>query len=141
MELELVRTYFNGGTNGSLYCKDVLVCHTIELPWRENQKSISCIPEGRYQLQKRYSPKFQWHLLVKGVAGRSAILVHPANDALKELRGCIAPVCTLTGQGKGLLSKNAMTRLLSVVYAGLEKKQTIFLTIKSAPHDHSTKTE
>jgi hypothetical protein len=130
MELQLIRTYFPGGCNGSIYRGDVLICHTIELPWKDNEKNTSCIPEGRYELKKRYSPRFKAHLLVKDVPGRSVILIHPANDALKELRGCIAPVCTLTGEGKGLLSKNALIRLLAVVYAGLQK-EPIFITIQS----------
>lgn len=129
MELELLRTYFPDGCNGSIYCGDILICHTIELPWKDNERKTSCIPEGRYELKKRYSPKFKWHLLVQGVPGRSVILIHPANDALKELKGCIAPVCTLTGEGKGLLSKNALTRLLAVVYAGLQK-EPVFITIQ-----------
>jgi hypothetical protein len=136
MELELLRTYFDGGTNGTLRCKDVFICHTIELPWKENVKSISCIPEGRYELKKRYSPRFKNHLLVKEVPGRSVVLIHPANDALKELKGCIAPVCTLTGEGKGLLSKNALTRLLAVVYAAVQKNETVFITIKPETHDN-----
>jgi hypothetical protein len=135
MELELDRTYFSKGCNGSIYYRDIFICHTIELPWKENAKSTSCIPEGRYEIKKRYSPRFQWHLLVKDVPQRSVILIHPANDALQELRGCIAPVCTLTGEGRGLLSKNALARLIAVVYAALEKGP-IFLTIKSEPYDN-----
>lgn len=67
------------------------------------------------------------------------ILIHPANDTMKELKGCIAPVSTLTGEGKGLLSKNALVRLTAVVYAAIAKKQTVFITIKSGTHDSSTK--
>jgi hypothetical protein len=140
MELELKRTYFPGGCNGSIYCGDVFVCHTIELPWKENHRRESCIPEGRYELKKRYSPKFKWHLLVKDVPGRSVILIHPANDALKELKGCIAPVCTLVGEGKGLLSKNALIRLLAVTYAGF-RKGPIFITIKSELYECNYKNE
>lgn len=140
MELELTRTCFPEACNGSIYCGDVFICHTIELPWKDNRKGVSCIPEGRYELRKRFSPRFRWHLLVKGVPGRSMILIHPANDAARELRGCIAPVSTLTARGKGLLSKNALTRLLAVVYAGLQKEQ-VFLTIKSQPYDHHKKNE
>ena len=140
MELELLRTYFNGGCNGSIYRGDTFVCHTIELPWKDNHRSTSCIPEGRYELQKRYTPKFKWHLILKNVPGRSVILIHPANDALKELKGCIAPVCTLTGEGKGLLSKNALTRLIAVVYAALQK-EPVFITIQSQTHDNYTKAE
>lgn len=136
MELELIRRHYPNGSNGSLFCGDTFICHTIELPWKDNHRSTSCIPEGRYQLVKRYSPKFKWHLLIKDVPGRSVILIHPANDAMKELKGCIAPVCELTGEGKGLLSKNALTRLISVVYAAFAKEQTVFITIKSEPHDN-----
>lgn len=130
MELQLRRRYFPGGCNGRIYCGDIFICHTIELPWKDNERRTSCIPEGRYELKKRYSPKFKWHLLVKDVPERSVVLIHPANDALRELRGCIAPVCSLTGEGRGLLSKNALTRLVAVVYAGL-KKEPVFITIQS----------
>jgi hypothetical protein len=139
MELELIRRCFENGSNGSLFCGDTFICHTIELPWKDNHRSTSCIPEGRYPLVKRYSPKFKWHLLVKDVPGRSVILIHPANDAMKELKGCIAPVCQLTGEGRGLLSKNALTRLIAVVYAAFAKEQTVFITIKSQTDDDQTK--
>ena len=76
--------------------------YSIELPWKENQTGVSCIPEGRYELVKRWSPKFLRHLQVMNVPGREYILIHPANEALQELKGCIAPVCFLTGAGKGL---------------------------------------
>lgn len=141
MELELIRRCFPGGSNGSIFCGETFICHTIELPWKENHRSTSCIPEGRYQLVSRYSPRFKWHLLLRNVPGRSVILIHPANDAMKELKGCIAPVCELTGEGRGLLSKNALTRLISVVYAAFAKEQTVFITIKSETHDNCTKDE
>ena len=126
MELELTRTYFPNGCNGSIYCGGVFICHTIELPWRDNAKSTSCIPEGRYEIQKRYSPRFKWHLLVKGVPGRSVILIHPANDALKELKGCIAPVCTLTAEGKGLLSKKCTDKAFGCGVRRTEKRTSFY---------------
>ena len=115
MELVLYRTYNPEGTNGDLYIDGVFICHTIELPWLENEPRRSCIPEGRYALQKRCSPKFDDHLLVTGVKNRSTILFHPANNATKELRGCIAPVIHLTGFGKGSYSKLAMRMLMDLV--------------------------
>ncbi len=92
MELVLFRTCHPTGTNGELYARNSFQCYTIELPWKDNQPQVSCIPPGRYELKKRYSPRFKDHLLVGLVPGRSLVLLHPANDALKELRGCIAPV-------------------------------------------------
>ena len=97
MELELFRTYDPEGTNGEL---KLVVCNTIELPWLQNQRNISCIPEERYELRKRFIKKFGLHLLVVDVPDRSWILIHPANDAKTQLKGCIAPVTQLTGPGK-----------------------------------------
>src|SRR4051812_11545258 len=111
MELLLKRTYQAGGTNGMLYYNDSFLCYTIELPWHDNAPQHSCIPEGRYQLKFRHSKKFSLHLQVCGVRNRSLILIHPANDALTELKGCIAPVMMLTGQGKGSSFKMALEKL------------------------------
>lgn len=131
MKLELIRTYHTGGVNGELLIDGTKVCNTIELPWKENQSRISCIPEGRYQLTKRYSLRFEWHLLVNNVVNRSYILIHAYNDAVKESKGCIAPVSVLTGEGKGIRSRVALQLLLSLVYPELEKGNKVFITIKS----------
>lgn len=132
MELILFRTYYPGGTNGELYHLGTLVCYTIELPWRDNEVQRSCIPEGRYRLRRRCSKRYGWHLLVAGVPGRSLILVHPANDAGKELRGCLAPVSRLTGRGTGLQSRVAMCRLMMLA----EGKEPIYLTIKTKSNEY-----
>ena len=130
MVLELTRTYFPNGTNGKLECKGKSICNTIELPWRENETRVSCIPEGKYFIKKRYSQKFQWHLEVLDVKNRSLILFHPANNALQELNGCIAPVTKLSGPGLGLLSRKAFLRLKSMVYKALDNKESVELIVK-----------
>lgn len=135
MELELIRTYFPNGTNGELLHESKRVCFTIELPWRKNEPGVSCIPEDRYELTERKSAKYGKHLLVNGVAKRSLILIHPANDAAKELKGCIAPVSILQAEGKGLRSRVAKDKLLELVCPELEKGNRVFLTIKSNDHD------
>ncbi|MBX2900266.1 MAG: hypothetical protein KF775_11480 [Cyclobacteriaceae bacterium] len=128
MELELVRRYKPEGTNGEL---KLVVCNAIELPWLQNQRNVSCIPEGRYELQMRATAKRGQHLLVLNVKGRDGILIHPANDASKELRGCIAPVTTLNGPGKGSQSRLANEKLKALVLEALERKEKVFITIKS----------
>jgi hypothetical protein len=99
MVLILKRNYFPDGTNGKLECEGKLICNTIELPWKQNERRVSCVPEGKYFLRKRYSKKYQWHIEVLSVKGRSGILFHPANNAMKELNGCIAPVTKISGAG------------------------------------------
>jgi hypothetical protein len=131
MVLRLTRTYFPEGTNGKLECEGGFICYTIELPWRNNERGISCIPEGKYFIEKRYSPKFQWHLHVRGVPNRSLILFHPANDALRELNGCLAPVSALVGPGKGIASRKAFEILKACVFAALENKSVVELQIES----------
>lgn len=130
MDLVLVRTYLANGTNGTFYFNSRPVCFSIELPWHNNAPQRSCIPEGRYRLKLRYSLRFKTHLLVEGVRGRTLILIHPANNALKELQGCIAPVTQLTGEGQGILSRKAFEKVIAIVMDQIDKQQ-VFLTIKS----------
>lgn len=130
MELILKRTYLPTGTNGSLWLQQQQLCFTIELPWLLNQKNISCIPEGNYPLKKRYSQRFGWHILVDQVFERNLILIHPANQAQKELQGCIAPVTSLNGEGKGLDSRRAFNYLKNIVYACLLRGEKVFLKIQ-----------
>jgi len=131
MELELIRAYFPNGTNGEFLHKNKRVCSSIELPWLDNEKRVSCIPEGRYELTKRYSQRFGWHLLVNNVVNRSYILIHAYNDALKESKGCIAPVSICTGEGKGNNSRLSLKKLLAITYTELERGNKVFITIKS----------
>lgn len=85
------------GTYGTLRFDGQQV-YTIELPWRDNQRQVSCIPPGRYECAIVNSPKFGRVYEVKDVPGRSAVLIHSANlagDLTKgwttQLQGCIAP--------------------------------------------------
>lgn len=136
MELTLTRVYKSGGTNGILTLNGHFVCFTIELPWKENKKKISCIPEGEYELKTRYSHKFKRHLEVVDVYNRSLILIHPANNALNELQGCIGPVMHLTGIGTGLYSKFALDKLLPLIYQAKDRKEKIILNINSNRYEY-----
>ena len=130
MVLLLSRTYFPEGTNGKLECEGKLICHTIELPWKNNETKVSCITEGKYFIRKRYSKKFKWHLEIVDVKNRSLILFHPANNALRELKGCIAPVTKLSGPGLGLMSRKAFSKLKNLVYPIIDKNESVELIIK-----------
>lgn len=132
MILVLHRSYFPEGSQGILLLNGQFICYTIELPWIQNVRNISCVPEGLYQLQERYSPKFEHHLHLQNVPGRSLILIHPANDAKKELQGCIAPVLRHTGIGKGNSSRKALQKLTSLVFPALVKNTQVQLRITSS---------
>lgn len=131
MVLWLSRTYFPEGTNGKLECEGKFICNTIELPWKNNETKVSCIPEGKYFIKKRYSNKYKWHLEVVEVKNRSLILFHPANNAIQELKGCIATVTKLSGPGLGLMSRKAFTKLKDLVYKALDSKESVELIVQS----------
>lgn len=113
MIVELARTYYPEWTKGVLSIHDVILSYTLELPWKENQRNISCIPEGIYPLVERRSARFAHHMLIDQVPDRDLILLHPANDASQELRGCIAPVMRLTGSDQGSHSRIALELLMA----------------------------
>jgi hypothetical protein len=136
MELDLIRVYDPEGTNGAILHNGLQICHTVELPWLNNQRKISCIPEGRYELRRRFTEKRKHHLEVMNVPGRNAILIHPANNAKKELLGCIAPVTELIAPGKGSQSRFANEKLKVLVLAALDRKQKVFINIKSKNNEH-----
>jgi hypothetical protein len=59
------------------------------------------------------------------------ILIHPANDAKKELLGCIAPVTFRTGIANGSLSRKALEKLKTLVFPVLERHEEVKLIIKT----------
>ena len=133
MKILIERTYFPDGTNGDLFINGIQKCHTIELPWENNEHRVSCIPEGTYELEKHVSDHLGDTLHVMNVPDRDAILIHAANKAKKELLGCIAPVTTLDGPGLGSKSKLQLNDILSAAYAELAKGEPVTLTIIKKP--------
>jgi hypothetical protein len=65
------------------------------------------------------------------VPGRDLILIHPANDAINELLGCIAPVTKNTGIGKGSSSRKALEKLKKIVYAAIDRNEEVKVNIQS----------
>lgn len=90
-------TFTDVSTLGQLFLNGERFCDTLELPWKDNQKRISCIPEGEYKVRIRVAresaSRDYVHLLVQEVPNRDYILFHRGNSA-KDTRGCI-----LVGQG------------------------------------------
>jgi hypothetical protein len=68
---------------------------------------------------------------VVAVKNRSFILLHPANNALNELNGCIAPVTQLSGAGLGLQSRQAFVKVKKMVYDALNQSAIVSLIIQS----------
>ncbi|KIC92286.1 DUF5675 family protein [Flavihumibacter sp. ZG627] len=137
MELHLQRRYYESGTNGILSHNGKALCYTIELPWRNNIRMESCIPEGKFKLVFRYSKRHKLHLMLQSVPGRTLILIHKANDAAKELKGCIAPVSTLEAPGKGTASAKAFKKLMGLVFKLSTLEKPIWLLVDKLPDYYS----
>ena len=93
INLLLIRdTFSKESTIGELFLAGERICDTLENPWLDNQKNISCIPEGEYPVRLRYpresATRDYIHLLVKDVKDRDYILFHIGNTA-KDTSGCI----------------------------------------------------
>ena len=99
VNLLIIRDQFTEkSTIGKLFLNGEKFCDTLELPYLDNQRSISCIPLGEYKVRLRTAresaTRDYLHLLVQDVEGRSYILVHIGNYP-KHTKGCI-----LVGQSR-----------------------------------------
>ena len=87
-DVSLERTFLEDRTIGRLIINGQEFCKTLERPWKENRRNISCIPNGRYLCTKRFSIKFGLVFEVQNVEGRGGILFH-AGNIVPHSRGCI----------------------------------------------------
>lgn len=76
-------------TQGAITYKGKLLCLTLEPPWKNNERKVSCIPAGVYVCKQRKSEKAKGMTFeVMNVPGRSSILFHPGNTVM-DTEGCI----------------------------------------------------
>lgn len=84
---------------GKLYLYDntnlVYTCYTLELPWKDNEKMVSCIPPkpgGRLSYKLKVvdsSPSFNYkHIDILDVENRTYIKIHRGNYR-HEIKGCV----------------------------------------------------
>jgi len=95
---------------------------TVELPWRDNQRSVSCIPEGEYEIEFTYSPKFKTNLWeIKNVPNRSGIRIHAGNFT-RQIEGCILPGMVFGDIDRdGIIDVVQSGTALSKIHYGLSK--------------------
>jgi hypothetical protein len=87
--LEIIRTTRKGAdhpTAGTIaLLDDFPFAVTYELPWKDNQHDVSCIPDGEYICDPVFWGEYgfwTWHIPVEG---RSGVLIHGGYVS----RGCI----------------------------------------------------
>jgi len=120
VEIKLIRKSDSGvQTLGEIQVNGKHFCHTLELPWKNNQRNKSCIPVGKYKCIRHTSPRFGDCFWLQDVPGRSEILIHRGNY-YTDIRGCILPgerIQDINNDGHPdvVASRTAMLRLLAAL--------------------------
>lgn len=103
----------------------VYECLTLELPWKNNQRRVSCIPLGEYEVIEHTSPKFGKCFWVQDVPGRSEILIHKGNF-YTDILGCILPGKKHTDiNGDGYRDVTSSSKTMKELLNVLPKKFTL----------------
>ena len=81
--------YSPNGTFGHLTLPSGKILATVERPWIDNEKNISCIPVGGYKCEPSFYYRGNYEAFeVMGVQDRSRILFHIGNF-VRNSNGCI----------------------------------------------------
>lgn len=93
VNLLIIRERFSDkSTIGKLYVNGEYFCYTLELPWLNNRRRVSCIPAGEYKVRLRLAresaTRDYLHLLIQDVPNRTYILFHRGNKP-SHTKGCI----------------------------------------------------
>jgi Family of unknown function (DUF5675) len=108
MDIDIYRTEKSDQGTFGILAAGFFFCRTLELPYRDNQRGISCIPAGRYDysFENPVSPMggFQTLLYIHNVLGRDGIFVHAGNFAGDEALGFKSDSdgCPLLGRKTGI---------------------------------------
>jgi len=92
---------------------------TLELPWLDNEKNVSCIPRGIYRAYIRNSPANGYVLELLDVTNRTHIQIHAGNFT-HQIKGCILVGDSIKDINKDGVpdvtnSKNSLAKLLNKI--------------------------
>ena len=101
------------GTPGVLTLDNTFTCDTLELPWRNNQRGVSCIRPDTYRGWVWESPTMGHKVIrLEDKNGRADCLIHNGIWAGDTLEGETTHVhgCTLVGHGYGVITWKGVTQ-------------------------------
>lgn len=88
--LTLIRyNYSNSSTQGLFFAGEMYLGDSLELPWKNNERNVSCIPLGIYQIRFGLMSDSLPGYALREVEGRDGIWIHPAART-SQIEGCIA---------------------------------------------------
>jgi hypothetical protein len=97
-------------------------CSTLELPWKNNQRNVSCIPTGMYVGKKIFSLKFGNVYQIQNVLNRAGIYFHEGNYFFNT-DGCIllgSSPKDINGDGIIDISNSKLIRKAFEIYTNFE---------------------
>lgn len=98
-------------TLGDFTCEN-FKCKTLELPWKDNKSSISCIPKGEFIVKWTFSPRFKKYTYeIQSVKGRFSIRIHKGNYA--SLKKSDVEGCILMGIGYVDINKDGVVDIIN----------------------------
>lgn len=118
------------GTFGVLIDSGVPFAVTLENPWQNNLRFVSCIPEGTYRCKRVDSPNFGDTFKIMDVPDREDILFHWGNTD-EDTLGCVLvgeEFGKLYGQGAILRSKNGFNEFMEKL-SGVEEFTLVIQSI------------
>jgi uncharacterized protein DUF5675 len=122
-KIDVIRTTsYSGSIIGEMWINGSFLCYTLELPWLQNQKGVSCVPNGRYDAMVRYDKADGWRIQLIGVTGRSGVQIHVGNYP-RDIQGCVL-VGTSAEANRVLNSKAAYQLLKEAFYGSATPKQS-----------------
>ena len=111
-KLTLARSYLPTKTVGILFDKNINLA-TLERGWANNEKNVSCIPDGVYLVKRDKTGRYQWYS-VQDVEGRTFIELHGGRTA-NHSNGCILIGCAHDDEYNLIESNYGLDLLLSYI--------------------------
>lgn len=118
----------HSGTPGWLRTEEEFTCNTLELPWKENKKGLSCIEAGTYFGKVEYHSKYGHDIIrLEDKNGRKGILFHNGTfagdvevdadhdsqpDYVSQVQGCIE-----VGDNFALMTRKDGKQQLGIVHS------------------------
>lgn len=133
MKFLLTREYWPGGTNGSLSYNGKILCATAELSAACFHSSMACLPEGLYELDLVQSSSEQQIVVFKNSGSHKSEIRRKAELGLTQLHRNIVLVSEITGEGRGVPSREAFQNVTSLIGQASGKGERASLEIRSCP--------
>ena len=107
-------------TFGKLSVDGKVICHTLELPDRDNKQNVSRTPAGTYSADLRYDGPKGWRIQLRDVPGRTLVQIHLGSFP-NQTKGCILVGLTRDEKEPAVYKNSEAIATLRRAFYGSEK--------------------